>query len=244
MRADVLLYKKGLAKSRSSASRLIEMGAVYADGKPISKPSEDVSEVSELQVTHTEKYVSRGGYKLEYALDLFKIDPNGKICLDVGASTGGFTDCLLQYGASKVCAVDCGHGQLDGKLKNDPRVISLEGVNARQISSDIIGITPELVVMDVSFISQTLIYPSLSEIMSDGCLLISLIKPQFEAGRSALNKKGIVTDEKKRLASVDAVVENARMNGLILISKTVSAIKGGDGNIEYIACFKRQRSVL
>ncbi len=223
---------------------MIENGSVFANGIPVVKPSEDFDESAEITVTQNEKYVSRGGLKLEYALQRFGISPRGMKCLDVGASTGGFTDCLLQHGALNVCAVDCGHGQLDKSLLNDDRVVSLEGINAREMTSDTVKTVPDLAVMDVSFISQTLIYPALSAVMPEGALLISLIKPQFEAGRKALNKKGIVTDEKTRLECVDRVVENAKLHGLVLIDKAESAIKGGDGNTEYIALFKRQRSVL
>ncbi len=244
IRIDTLLFQRGLVKSRSSAVRLIESGNIYANGRLVIKPSECYPANAELCVTENEKYVSRGGLKLEYALQRFKVDPVGMKCLDIGASTGGFTDCLLKHGADFVCAVDCGHGQLDAGLLSDDRVDSVEGVNARQLTRDIVKIIPELTVMDVSFISQTLIYPSLSELMPEGGLLISLIKPQFEAGRKALSKKGIVTDEKTRLACVSAVAESAKLHGLFLIDKAESAIKGGDGNIEYIALFKRQRSIL
>ncbi len=243
IRIDILLYKKGMAKSRSSAVRLIEDGKVYANGKLVQKPSESYSEDTELTVTENERYVSRGGLKLEYALQRFNVDPAGMKCLDVGASTGGFTDCLLKHGAAFVCAVDCGHDQLDSRLLEDDRVMSLEGVNARRLSYDIVKLYPDLVVMDVSFISQTLIYPSLSVLMPENGLLISLIKPQFEAGKKALSKKGIVTDEKIRLACVQSVIDNAKLHGLVLVDKAESAIKGGDGNVEYIALFKRQRSI-
>ncbi len=244
MRADLLLYKRGLAKSRSSAVRLIASGVVTVDGKTVTKPSLDCGEDADISVTQCERYVSRGGLKLEYALQRFGVDPTGSVCLDIGASTGGFTDCLLQHGAGQVWAVDCGHDQLDPTLRSDGRVVCIEGVNARNLTSDVIKIQPDIVVMDVSFISQKLIYPSLCPLMPDGSILISLIKPQFEAGRAALNKKGIVTDEKTRLAAVSDVTESARLHGLILADKAESAIKGGDGNVEYIALFKRQRSVL
>ena len=195
MRLDLFLVDKALADSRQRAQRLIKNGCVSVDGKILTKPSEDVDTANEhlIEITETddERYVSRGGLKLEGALSAFGISPKGMICADIGASTGGFTDCLLQNGAEKVYAFDSGSGQLHSKLKNDKRVISKEGFNARYITLSDVGERVDMVVMDVSFISQTIIIPALVKLLRENGIFVTLIKPQFEAGRSALGKNGI-----------------------------------------------------
>lgn len=237
MRADVLIFKRGLCKSRSQALRYIEQGVVYADKKQVTKPSEQLNEQCDIVITEKEKYVSRGGLKLEYALREFNVNVSDKICLDIGASTGGFTHCLLLNGAKKVYAIDCGHDQLDDSLLCDSRVVSLEGVNARTISTALIGQSVPMVVMDVSFISQSLIYPAIVSVLEENGVLISLVKPQFEVGKTFLNKNGIVKNDKARENCLEKLRLDALSAGLKMINTVTSPIKGGDGNIEYLALF-------
>lgn len=241
MRVDVYLTNKGYSKSRSSAQSLILGGAVIINDKLVSKPSEQIDENAEnsVVITQTQKYVGRGGYKLEYALEKFCVDVKGLTAIDVGASTGGFTDCLLQNGAKKVFAVDSGEGQLDSSLACDSRVVNIEKYNARNLKKEDFHEKIDIAVMDVSFISQTLIIPALSNILEDGAHFISLIKPQFEVGRSAVGKKGIVKNPKDRINAVKGVISFAESFGFGCFGVFESAITGGDGNIEYIALFKK-----
>jgi 23S rRNA (cytidine1920-2'-O)/16S rRNA (cytidine1409-2'-O)-methyltransferase len=240
MRADLFLHKAGLARSRSHAASLIR-GGVTICGKLIKKPSEDVAEDTPISAVHIQtpsKYVSRGGIKLEGALEIFAPEIKGKTALDLGASTGGFTDCLLQNGASRVYAVDVGHGQLDPTLANDPRVISMEGTNARTLTPEMLGETCDLAVSDLSFISQALIYHTVTLTVKKGGEFISLIKPQFEAGKEALNKNGIVKDRKTHVAVIRKLFEEAEAIGLYPEALAPSPIEGGDGNREYLALFR------
>lgn len=241
MRADVYIHTGGYADSRKKAQVLINLGAVSVDGRLIRKPSENIDDgvPHNVEVAFREKYVGRGGLKLEKALELFDVSVKGLRCIDIGASTGGFTDCLLQHGAASVCAVDSGRGQLHPSLANDARVSSYEGMNARELSLENVGGLPfDVAVMDVSFISQTYIIPPISDgILRVGGILISLIKPQFEAGRAALDKHGVVKAPSDRYAAAVRVIESAYANGFNLIDITVSPIKGGDGNTEYLAAF-------
>lgn len=239
MRIDVYLFSHGYCKSREEARKLIKSNYVKCGGTVIDKPSYDVTDGIELEVINPFKYVSRGGDKLEAALESFKIDVKGCVCADIGASTGGFTDCLLQNGAVRVYAIDSGKEQLDGKLKSDARVISMENVNARYLRSDDLAEMCDVCVVDVSFISQTLIHPSVNEILKDGGYFITLIKPQFEAGKQNIRKGGIVKDEKAREFAKDKVISSAQLNNLEFIGCITSPIKGGDGNIEYLALFKK-----
>ncbi len=241
MRADLYLFSHGFAKSRSHAKALIAEGNVKLDGKIVEKPSFEIDESAEhiAEITDTQKYVSRGGLKLEAALEEFHIDVSGLNAIDIGASTGGFTDCLLQKGARTVVCVDSGSGQLDSKIATDKRVTNIEKYNARELSSDIIKDRVDIAVMDVSFISQTLIIPRIPSLLSENGCFISLIKPQFEAGRSAIGKGGIVKDKKDRLASILRVRDSAKSVGLHMVGLITSPITGGDGNIEYLGCFKR-----
>ncbi len=238
MRADLYLVEKGIADSRQKAKNMIDEGIVYADGIKVTKASRDLCDAVVEIKGEIMPYVSRGGLKLKGAIDAFSLDVTGMTCLDVGASTGGFTDCLLQHGAVKVYAVDCGHSQLDKKLVTDDRVISIEGCNARELSTDIIPEKVDICVMDVSFISQTLIHPVLADVLNIGAEFITLIKPQFEAGRSNIGKNGIVKSEKARIDAVDKVIESAVACGFEFIEKIVSPITGGDGNVEYIGRFR------
>lgn len=239
MRADIYLVEKGVFESRSRASRAIAQGFVSIDGKAVAKPSEDVKDGEHsVTVMQNEKYVSRGGLKLEAALENFGISPEGLDCIDVGASTGGFTDCLLQNGAARVLAVDSGRGQLHGSIAEDARVTSLESFNARYLSRDGVG-EFSFAVMDVSFISQTLIHPALADVLCDGGRLVTLVKPQFEAGRGALGKNGIVRSPRDREGAILKVIESAQTCGFSLIGVMRSPIEGGDGNVEYLAAFER-----
>ena len=242
MRADRFLYLRGLAKSRSHAASLID-GGVTLDGKPIQKPAQDIPEdtdVSRIRIQNPSKYVSRGGYKLEAALEGFRIDVKGKTVLDLGASTGGFTDCLLQHGAARVFAVDVGHGQLDAALQGDPRVISMEGTNARLLTSeDFGGEHIDLAVSDLSFISQALIYPAVFRTVSRGGAFISLIKPQFEAGREKVGKKGVVRDPAVHLEVLESFLRHAKENNFTVLGITYSPIRGPEGNIEYLGYLKK-----
>ena len=236
MRADLFLHVNSYAESRQKAQTLIKSGAVSIDGVTVTKPSAEIDDnvPHEVAITNEEKYVGRGGLKLEGALGAFGITPEGMICADIGASTGGFTDCLLQNGAERVYAFDSGKGQLHPRLASDPRVISKEGFNARYIKPEDVGEAVELAVMDVSFISQTMIIPSLVSLIKDGGALVSLVKPQFEAGRAALGKNGIVKNSKDRYMATLRVLDSAESVGLSCRGFIRSPIKGGDGNEEYL----------
>ena len=241
MRADIYLREKGYFASREAARAAIDAGYVRIDGALISKASEQIDEAlpHDVDCRPVHSCASRGGVKLEAALDAFGTCPSGLVCLDIGASTGGFTDCLLRRGAEKVYAVDSGRGQLAPALKADPRVISLEGVNARSIGPELIPVRCGLAVMDVSFISQTLILPVIPPLLEPGGVLISLIKPQFEAGRGATGKKGIVKNPADRKRAAESVARSAAGIGLFMRRLIVSPIEGGDGNREYLALFVR-----
>ena len=237
MRADLYLCDYGFVESRTKAGRLISEGKIKIDGKIVKKPSEDITGAEHsVEILEEDKYVGRGGLKLEGALDAFGIDVAGKSCIDVGASTGGFTDCLLQRGARSVCAVDSGRGQLHDKLLCDERVTSVEGFNARGLTPDEFGHF-DIAVTDVSFISQTLLHGAISSVLNDGGQFISLIKPQFEAGKSALGKNGIVKKPQDRINAVNRVIESAALSGLAVSGLIRSPIIGGDGNREYLALF-------
>ena len=250
MRADLYLVEHGYAASRTLAQKLISEGVVTVDGRPLKKPSEDVPDgAHEVLVadTATTRYVGRGGLKLEAALAAFPVDVRGATVADIGASTGGFTDCLLQNGAARIFAVDSGHGQLHPRLASDARVRSMEGVNARYLSPTDLARTESSFdgrvggcVMDVSFISQTLLHPTVASLLLPDGWFISLIKPQFELTGSALGKGGVVKSEKQRRAAVDRVLASAAACGLRPCGLIESPIEGGDGNREYLAYFIKQ----
>ena len=231
MRLDTYLAENNLCKSRTAAQSLIRSGGVSVNGNPCSKPSAEVGEGDTVEVTGEQlRYVGRGGLKLEAALERFGLDITGAECVDIGSSTGGFTDCMLQHGAAKVWAVDVGRDQLDGKLRSDPRVVSMEQTDIRDAELpqvDFIG-------TDVSFISLRLILPHIFRLLKSGGRAVALIKPQFEAGRSNLSKKGIVRDEKVRLKVRDEIAAFAEECGLTVVGTEVSPITGGDGNTEYL----------
>ncbi len=241
-RLDVFLTENGTVESRNRAQELIKSGAVTVNGSIVTKASypTEPSDVIVLQSTSRCPYVSRGGYKLEAALKGFHVNPAGLVCADIGASSGGFTDCLLQHGAVKVYAIDSGRDQLHPSLQEDVRVISLENCNARYLSEHEIPEAVDLMVMDVSFISQTKLYASLVSFLKPRALLLSLIKPQFEVGRSGIGKGGIVRDEKKRREAVETVIAAALSYGLDCEAVIPSPIRGGDGNVEFLACFRKQ----
>ncbi len=237
MRLDsyVSLNHEGISRSR--AKLLIEGGSVSVDGKTIKKPSFDVDDSipHELLVDLDEiPYVSRGGLKLKGALDAFGVDPTGRVCADIGSSTGGFTDCLLQSGASRVYAVDSGTDQLAQVLRDDPRVVALEQFNARNLDENTFGEPCSLVVADLSFISQTYVLGPIARILSMGGEYVGLIKPQFECGREALGKGGIVKDKTQHVKAVKRVVDFAESVGFQVKDVICSPIKGGDGNVEFL----------
>lgn len=241
MRLDLYLFQNNYVKSRQKAKALIEEGNVKLNGMTVLKPAFDVDVNTEhsIEIIDNCPYVSRGGLKLEKILEVTKADIKNKICLDIGASTGGFTHCLLLNGAEKVYAVDSGTNQLADILKDDERVVSIENYNARDLDIQDIGEYVDVITIDVSFISQCLILPCASKLLKDDGLYLSLIKPQFEVGRSNVGKGGIVKDKKARLSAVNNVLECAKANMLACTSFSKSPIQGGDGNIEYLASFSR-----
>ncbi len=245
MRIDLYLTEKGYACSRQQAKRLIEEGSVTVDGRVVKKPSEAVADGAEpdVCVRDTMKYVGRGALKLDAALDAFGLDVEGICALDIGASTGGFTDCLLQRGAAHVCAVDSGVGQLAEKIRTDSRVVSMENCNARYLTLESIGQPVDVIVMDVSFISATLIIPRFPQLLSDEGHAVCLIKPQFEVGRSMIGKGGIVKDKQAHRRAIEQVLESAKSVGLSPIGLIPSPIFGGDGNREFLAWFSKGRAV-
>ena len=243
MRLDVYLTENGFADSRQRAKVLISANCVSVNGKIILKPSLDVKDGDTVDVSGDPiGYVSRGALKLKAAFEAFDLSAEGKIAIDVGASTGGFTDFLLEHGAKKVFAVDSGINQLAEKLRNDIRVVSMEKYNARNLSKEDFFDSIEFAVMDVSFISQTLIIPSLSNILLDGAVFVSLVKPQFEAGRDAVGKGGIVKNPVSRALAIRKVIDCAAENGFAFVGLVASPIKGGDGNTEYLACFHKGKT--
>ena len=240
MRLDRTLVDRGLARSRTEAQSFIDADLVRVDGKVITKASIDVDDRAHVEVTGTVcPYVSRGGMKLEAALDHFAIDPNGLLCLDIGASTGGFTDCLLQRGAAHVVAVDVGHDQLHPTLARDPRITHREGINARSMKSTDFEVPFDLIVADLSFISLTLVMPSISTLTVDGGQFVLLVKPQFEVGPTGLGKGGIVRSDALRREALDRVKASAEANRVTIAGTMTSPITGGDGNEEYLLYLTR-----
>ena len=239
MRLDVYLVSEGMTESRTEAKTFILDSRVAVNGKAVTKPSYDVTADDVVSIDKSGKrFVSRGGIKLEGALDAFGISASQRLALDVGASSGGFTDCLLKRGAAHVIALDSGSGQLVESLRVDPRVTVIENYNARYMRCEDLEYKADLCVMDVSFISATLIFSSLHSCLAPGADYVCLIKPQFEVGRSGLGKGGIVKDAKIRVAARDRVIESCVASGFSFVSVIESPIQGGDGNIEYLAHFK------
>jgi 23S rRNA (cytidine1920-2'-O)/16S rRNA (cytidine1409-2'-O)-methyltransferase len=238
-RLDLLLVERGLAETRAKAQALIMAGSVLVDGEVRDKAGLRVSAEAEVALKERLKYVSRGGLKLEAALDGFGVNPAGRVCLDVGASTGGFSDCLLQRGAARVYAVDVGKGLLAGKVRTDPRVVVIEEVNARYLSTAEVPEPIALMVGDMSFISLTLILPAVVPLLAPGAEVLALVKPQFEAGREAVGKGGVVRDPAVQLACVDKVAKAAAELGLRELGRLASPVKGPKGNQEFFLHLRR-----
>ena len=239
VRLDQLIFDRGLTESRERAKTTIMSGLVFVNGQRVDKPGTAVDPEAAIEVRgEALPFVSRGGFKLDKALKVFPVDPAGKLCIDCGASTGGFTDVLLQHGAAKVYAVDVGYGQLAWKLRTDPRVVNLERTNLRYVTREQIPEEPALAVMDVSFISIRLILPALKALLAPGADLICLIKPQFEAGREEVGKKGVVRDAAVHRRVVAGILDFAAGMGLSPQGLDFSPIRGPEGNIEYICHLK------
>ena len=239
-RLDVLLVERGLQESRQKAQATIMSGLVFADGRRGGKPGAAVSNDAEIEIRgNTLQYVSRGGLKLEKAMASFPITLAGAVCGDIGASTGGFTDCMLQNGAAKVYAVDVGYGQLAWKLRSDERVVCLERTNARYLSREQIPEELDFASVDVSFISLKLILPPLCALMKAGGHAVALIKPQFEAGREKVGKKGVVRDPAVHREVLEQFLEHARESGFAVLGLTYSPIRGPEGNIEYLGYLEK-----
>lgn len=234
-RLDVFMLRSGLCDSRQKAQVLIKNGQVSVNGNIISKSSFSVGEKDNIQIVgETCEFVSRGGLKLKKALEVFSVDVSGKVCVDIGASTGGFTDCLLKNNAKFVYAVDVGHDQLDKKLLNDNRVKSMEGINIRDLSLEEFEKKPTLAVCDVSFISLRLVLPHINRILEEDSQAIVLIKPQFEAGRQHIKKGGIVKDKKVHMSVINSVIDYCLENGFSVNALDFSPIRGKEGNVEYL----------
>ena len=234
-RLDVLLVKRNLAESREKAKALIMSGIVYVNGQKEDKAGTTFEETAPIEVRgSTLKYVSRGGLKLEKAMDRFGVRLDGKICMDVGASTGGFTDCMLQNGAVKVYSVDVGHGQLAWKLRNDERVVCMEKTNIRDVTPEDIADPIGFASIDVSFISLTKVLGPVKALLEDNGQIVCLIKPQFEAGREKVGKKGVVREPAVHLEVIDMVIDYALSIGFEALNLEFSPIKGPEGNIEYL----------
>ena len=239
-RLDVLLTEQGLQESRQKAQATIMSGLVFVNGQRVDKPGTAIPNDAKIEIRgNTLKYVSRGGLKLEKAMAEFPIELNGCICGDIGASTGGFTDCMLQNGASKVYSVDVGYGQLAWKLRSDPRVVCLERTNARYLTHEQVPEELDFASVDVSFISLKLILPPLCALLKDGGHAACLVKPQFEAGREKVGKKGVVRDPDVHLEVLEHFLEHAKESGFTVLGITYSPIRGPEGNIEYLGYLEK-----
>jgi 23S rRNA (cytidine1920-2'-O)/16S rRNA (cytidine1409-2'-O)-methyltransferase len=242
-RLDRVIKRRRLIRSRSRAQRMIEAGRVKVDGRIVDRPGHPIDPEAEIEILAFETYVSRGGEKLEAALDRFRVDPRGKVCLDVGASTGGFTDCLLQRKAAKVYAIDVGHDQLHPSLRRDPRVVVREGLNARYLEPQDVGEPIDLITIDVSFISLKLVLPALIDIVDERAEIIALVKPQFEVGADRLPKDGVVKNEANR----EAVLQDLRTfieteTPWSVVDEMTSLILGEKGNVEVFLHLKVAQS--
>lgn len=234
-RLDVALVERGLCESRQKAQAAIMAGLVLVNGQKVTKSGTNVDKTAAIEVKGPAiPYVSRGGLKLEKAMKLWNIDLTGKVCADIGASTGGFSDCMLQTGAARVYAVDTGYGKLDWKIRTDPRVVALERTNARYLTREQIPEELDFASIDVSFISLRLILPAMRGVVKDSGELICLVKPQFEAGREKVGKKGVVRDRGTHLEVLENFLTYAQTNGFAVQALTFSPIKGPEGNIEYL----------
>ena len=239
-RLDVLLTERGLQESRQRAQAVIMSGEVFVNGQRVDKPGTAVAEDAQIEIRGgTLAYVSRGGLKLEKAMATFPIDLHGAVCADIGASTGGFTDCMLQNGAEKVYAVDVGYGQLAWKLRSDPRVVCLERTNARYLTHEQVPDELDFASVDVSFISLKLILPPLNGLLKDGGHAACLVKPQFEAGREKVGKKGVVRDPDVHLEVLEHFLGHAKESSFTVLGLTYSPIRGPEGNIEYLGYLEK-----
>ncbi|MGM9521661.1 MAG: TlyA family RNA methyltransferase [Oscillospiraceae bacterium] len=234
-RLDTLLVERGYFESREKAKAVIMSGEVFVNGQRADKPGTAYPPEVPIEVRGGEpKYVSRGGFKLEKALDSFGGDPSGRVCIDCGASTGGFTDCMLKRGAEKVYSVDVGYGQLAWSIRSDPRVVVMERTNVRYITPDMFPVRPSLATIDVSFISLSLVLPAVRQVLTADGEVFCLIKPQFEAGREKVGKKGVVREPETHVEVLEGFIKNAESAGFFVENMTYSPIKGPEGNIEYL----------
>lgn len=239
-RLDLLLVEQGLAESRAKAQALIMSGCVYVDGQKSDKPGTAYEKRVSIEVRGTHcPYVSRGGLKLEKALRDFGVDPTGYVCSDSGASTGGFTDCLLQHGAKKVFAIDVGYGQLAWSIRSDPRVVTMERTNIRYVTPEDLGEPLDLSVIDVSFISLRIVLPAVKALLRPTGQVVCLIKPQFEAGKEKVGKKGVVREPEIHKEVLDQFVQLAQSEEFTILGLTFSPVKGPEGNIEFLAHLTR-----
>lgn len=235
-RLDVLLTEQGYADTRSKAQAIIMSGQVYVDGQKADKPGTSFEETAQIEVRGAVcPYVSRGGLKLEKALRDFGVKPDGFVCSDSGASTGGFTDCLLQQGAKKVFAIDVGYGQLDWKIRSDPRVVVMERTNIRYVTPEQLGEQLDLSVVDVSFISLKIVLPTIKNLLKDDGQVLCLIKPQFEAGKDKVGKKGVVREPATHREVLENFIALADSLDFRILGLTFSPVKGPEGNIEFLA---------
>jgi len=235
-RLDVVLTEKGLCETREKAKKTIMAGIVFVNGQREDKPGTKIDSELPIEIRGSVlKYVSRGGLKLEKAMKLYEINLNQKTCMDIGASTGGFTDCMLQNGANHVYAIDVGYGQLDWKLRNDSRVTNMERTNIRYVTLDSIGEPVDFISIDVAFISLKLVLPVAMNLLNDGGTLVFLIKPQFEAGRDQVKKRGVISDPKVHKEVVEKIITFCKENKIYIEKITFSPIKGPKGNIEFLA---------
>lgn len=242
-RLDCLLYDRGLTDSREKAKAVIMMGNVYVDHQKSDKPGTMLPVDAQIEVRGEGlRYVSRGGLKLEKALSVFPIRLEGKIAMDIGASTGGFTDCMLQNGAQKVYSVDVGYGQLAWKLRTDPRVVSLERTNVRYLTKEQVPDPVDFFSVDVSFISLCLVLPVARNFLAENAQAVCLIKPQFEAGRGKVGKKGVVRDKSVHREVIDKIVDFVLKNGFSVLGLTYSPVKGPEGNIEYLIYLQKSEN--
>ena len=234
-RLDILLVKRGLAESREKAKAVIMSGIVYVDGQKEDKAGQTFADTANIEVRgSTLKYVSRGGLKLEKAMECFDVSVKDKVCMDIGASSGGFTDCMLQNGAKKVYAVDVGHGQLSWKLRNDTRVVVMEKTNIRYVKPEDIGESIDFASIDVSFISLSKVLPAAYNLLGERGEIVALIKPQFEAGREKVGKKGVVREKSTHIEVIQNCFAYAGENGFFVRELEFSPVKGPEGNIEYL----------
>ncbi len=235
VRLDQLLVQRGHFDSREKAKRTIMAGLVFVNNQKSDKPGTNIDPEAEIYIKENAiPFVSRGGLKLEKAVKAFKLHLEGMICIDIGASTGGFTDCMLKQGASKVYAIDVGYGQLDWKLRQDPRVVSMERTNIRYVTPEQLPEAADFASIDVSFISLKIVLPAVQNLLRDGAEMVALIKPQFEAGRDKVGKKGVVKDIQVHLQVVQETVSFSQSLGFEILGCSFSPIKGPEGNIEYL----------